>query len=74
MSSVVLNSPTEIQRCLEQADAYEEAFHALGKAIIHRSQCPGDASLDLCNLADLYSELQDGIEIAKEKYHVQTKG
>lgn len=73
MSEVIPNNPTEIQRCLQEAARFEAAFHKLGAEIEARRCDPSCGLCSLCELSDLYSELQAGILIAKEKYHGETK-
>jgi len=74
MSSSIVNSPAEIQKCLAEAELFATAFHKLGEAIAHRRRDPQpDSYDDLCDLESLYAELQTGINLAKEKTHGETK-
>ena len=74
MSDTIINSPSEIQRCLAEAELFENAFHKLGEAIARRRRDPQPDSFDdLCDLEGLYAELQAGINLAKEKTHGKTE-
>jgi len=71
---IIINSPSEIQRCLAEAELYKEALRRLGKAIAQRRRDPQpDSYDDLCDLESLHAELQVGIKLAKEKTHGKTE-